>query len=197
VGSVGWITDPFTVRFSTNNPDIHIGRHAVSIDEGRCFSRQNLWRKPGPGQNYKQVWFAGVHSDVGGGYPEQQSGLIVNRDDLAEVLGKSAGSSYAPVDASGELHNSMKGAWKILEYLPRRHWNGQLKPTEWILYRKRPRSIAAGSVLHQAVLDRLNDRSTNYNPPNLPKDYNVDPWSVWPVAQPYGNGGPAVFHQSA
>jgi uncharacterized protein (DUF2235 family) len=57
VSSVGWITDPLKVRYSANNPDIHVGRHAISIDERRCFFRQNLWGRPLPDQDYKQVWF--------------------------------------------------------------------------------------------------------------------------------------------
>src|SRR5262249_37415845 len=75
VSSVGWIYDPLSVRFSKNNPDIQIGRHAISIDERRCFFRQNLWGEQQDGQSLKQVWFAGVHSDIGGGYPESNSGL--------------------------------------------------------------------------------------------------------------------------
>src|SRR5580658_8225789 len=71
----GLIADPLTVRYSANNPDIQIGRHAVSIDERRCFFRQNLWGTPVTGQDIKQVWFAGVHSDIGGGYLEKDSGL--------------------------------------------------------------------------------------------------------------------------
>jgi len=192
VSSVGWITDPLTVRYSKNNPDIQVGRHAISIDERRCFFRQNLWGAPAPGQNYKQVWFAGVHSDIGGGYPEPESGLakvtlqwmtaeamaaglVLDQTVVDEVLGRS-GTEYAPVDVSGEMHDSLTGAWKILEYVPRRHWNGKLQRNEWILYRKRPRSIPNGSVLHQAVLDRKNDPKARYNPPNLPEIYGVEPW---------------------
>ena len=29
-------------------------------------------------QDIKQVWFAGSHADVGGGYPEQESGLSIS-----------------------------------------------------------------------------------------------------------------------
>ncbi len=75
VSSVGWMMDPLKIRYTANNPDIHTGRHAIAIDERRCFFRQNLWGQAAPGQNYKQVWFAGVHGDVGGGYREEQSGL--------------------------------------------------------------------------------------------------------------------------
>ncbi|MEO8660607.1 MAG: DUF2235 domain-containing protein, partial [Bryobacteraceae bacterium] len=197
VNSVGWITDPLMVPFTKNNPDIHIGRHAVSIDERRCFFRQNLWGAPLATQDYKQVWFAGVHSDIGGGYAEPDSGLskvtlewmlveakaaglIMDPDLVDEVLGRSAGTKNAPVNACGMIHNSLCGAWKILEWIPRRHWNPTLTPprNEWILYRKRPRTMPENSVIHQAVLDRLSDPKTDYHPPNLAKKYSVEPWSA-------------------
>jgi uncharacterized protein (DUF2235 family) len=75
VSSVGWAWDPLHIPYTAKNPDLRIGRHAVSIDERRCFFRQNLWSAALPGQDIKQVWFAGVHSDVGGGYAEAESGL--------------------------------------------------------------------------------------------------------------------------
>ena len=63
VSSVGWISNPLKLPYVTNNPDIAIGRHAVSIDEHRAFFRNHLWRPPddpqepvGP-KDLKQVWF--------------------------------------------------------------------------------------------------------------------------------------------
>jgi uncharacterized protein (DUF2235 family) len=41
-------------------------RHAVAIDENRIDFEPSLWNEK-PGIDLKQVWFAGVHSDVGGG----------------------------------------------------------------------------------------------------------------------------------
>jgi len=80
VSSVGWIYDPVKLLYTARNPIMRIGRHAVSIDERRCFFRDNLWGEPmKPGDRYydfdqpqdiKQVFFAGVHCDVGGSYPE-------------------------------------------------------------------------------------------------------------------------------
>jgi uncharacterized protein (DUF2235 family) len=80
VNSVGWVENPLKLPYSANNPDIAVGRHAVSIDERRAFFRTNLWRPDPPTadsgpKDLKQVWFPGVHCDVGGGYPEAQSGL--------------------------------------------------------------------------------------------------------------------------
>ena len=45
--------------------------HALAIDERRRPFAPTLWDRPAdaPGQTLEQVWFAGVHSDVGGGYP--------------------------------------------------------------------------------------------------------------------------------
>lgn len=51
--------------------------HAVAIDEQRYPFRATLWAE-GSGdtsQNVQQVWFPGDHGDIGGGKPEEQSGL--------------------------------------------------------------------------------------------------------------------------
>ncbi len=48
---------------------INHARHAVSIDENRIDFEPTLWSEK-PGLDLRQVWFAGVHSDVGGGYAE-------------------------------------------------------------------------------------------------------------------------------
>src|SRR5258708_17539926 len=52
-------------------------RHAVSIDERRAYFPQNMWTGTSTHQDaIKQVWFPGVHCDVGGGYKEfEEAGL--------------------------------------------------------------------------------------------------------------------------
>ena len=46
--------------------------HAVAIDEKRVDFKPTLWeRLPREGQRIEQLWFAGVHCDVGGGYAEK------------------------------------------------------------------------------------------------------------------------------
>ena len=45
--------------------------HALAVDEHRTPFAPTLWDyKPKPGQTVEQVWFPGVHSDVGGGYDD-------------------------------------------------------------------------------------------------------------------------------
>ena len=45
-------------------------RHAVAIDENREDFEPTLWADK-PGLDLEQVWFAGAHSDVGGGYKDK------------------------------------------------------------------------------------------------------------------------------
>jgi len=46
---------------------VKIARHAVSIDECRAIYKPELWIAD-PTTDSLQMWFAGVHSDIGGGY---------------------------------------------------------------------------------------------------------------------------------
>src|SRR5262245_30380420 len=74
VSSVGWLWEPTSFPFTARNPSVLTIRHAVSIDERRSFFRQNLFQEL-EGQYLQEIWFAGVHGDVGGGYPVKQGGL--------------------------------------------------------------------------------------------------------------------------
>ncbi len=53
------------------NPAVKFAFHALAIDEHRGPFEPTLWDSdPAPGQTVEQMWFPGVHSDVGGGYSE-------------------------------------------------------------------------------------------------------------------------------
>jgi uncharacterized protein (DUF2235 family) len=195
VTSLGWVYRRTYYPFSTCNPDVEVVRHAVSIDERRAQFRQNLWR-PTAGQDVKQVWFAGVHSDIGGGYPEKESalskiplawmiaeahraGLLVDMAGYREVV-LGAGGRYVAPDPAGRLHESLKGAWLALEYLPGR----SLRPGSPLrLPLKHPRTLPRNSVVHQSVLDRI--ERTGYHPSNLfGPDGNLLPFGVEPYPAP-------------
>jgi uncharacterized protein (DUF2235 family) len=65
------------------NPLVKYARHAISIDETRNDFKRVLWGgrhaefKPEEFKidPFKQIWFAGNHADIGGGYPEYESRL--------------------------------------------------------------------------------------------------------------------------
>ena len=174
VSSVGWVDNPLHLPYEAYNPDIEIGRHAVSIDERRAFFRSHLWQLPqdpasdrGP-RDIQQVWFPGVHCDVGGGYPEETcglskyalewmieeartAGLLVDPQKQAEVLGLTGSGKYVPAKADAPMHDSLTGAWHVAEFIPKRHWNW--KNSRWQhrmnLYRRR--TIPSRSLIHDAA----------------------------------------------
>ena len=83
VAAIGWS------RLLPHRDDVHLPRgveyvrHAMAIDEFRSDFRRVPWggsgtlRQPveGEPEPFEQVWFAGDHADVGGGYPENESRL--------------------------------------------------------------------------------------------------------------------------
>jgi uncharacterized protein (DUF2235 family) len=175
VSSVGWFTTPVSLPYTANNGDIAIGRHAISIDERRTFFRSNRWF-PRPGtpdcgpRDLRQVWFPGVHSDVGGGYPEKDSGLSkfalewmigeavaaglqVDAAKVDLVLGR-RGGGFVPAEADAPMHESLTRWWKPIEYAPKPHWNELTKRREWRANRSSPRKIPDGSVIHDAAWAR-------------------------------------------
>jgi uncharacterized protein (DUF2235 family) len=176
VGSVGWKDNPLKLPFSADNPDINIGRHAIAIDERRAFFRTNRWIRSaelsehGP-KDVKQVWFTGDHCDVGGGHPEQESGLskialewmleeakaaglLVNAARQAEILGLSPGSEYAKPDPDACAHESLKGAWKIAEWIRKPHYDWRTQTTTMRRNRGRRRTIQPESYVHESVFKR-------------------------------------------
>jgi uncharacterized protein (DUF2235 family) len=179
VSSVGWIFDPLVLPFSARNPGMHTGRHAVSIHERRCYYRQNLWGAPFEDQSIKQVWFAGVHSDVGGSYPESESGLSkvtlewmlheaaaaglrIDHHKAAVVLGKAPRPEpwmpdYVPPNANGRIHRSLRGLWWLLELLPHRYvdFDSGSPVVRWRIPFGAPRRIPKGSRIYELARPRL------------------------------------------
>jgi uncharacterized protein (DUF2235 family) len=181
VSSYGWIYSPIDLPFAGQNPIIRIGRHAVSIDERRCCFQANLWGKALRDQDMRQVWFSGVHSDVGGSYLEgeaglskialewmlveaQQNGLLIDADQAKVVLGctKPVPEHFMPdyvrPDNDALRHVSLRGPWWILEYLPRRDPN-RLDGGLCLPRGKWHRRIPSGSLIHESVITGKYGRS--------------------------------------
>jgi uncharacterized protein (DUF2235 family) len=188
VSSFGFFWNFQTLPYTADNPSILHIRHALAIDERRaCFPANLFFPREAQQPNCKQVWFAGVHADVGGGYQEKEAalakvslswmlreavsqGLLVN-DNMREYLMDS--KDKLPADPLGPIHESLTGLWKALEYLPRRSWDGATNSMQWQgPHFGRHRQIKPGSVLHVSVLKRI--KRIAYIPNNLPNDYGVE-----------------------
>jgi uncharacterized protein (DUF2235 family) len=178
VSSVGWVWDPKHYPFTFMNPSVEIARHAISIDERRWFFRENRLERVGE-QDLVQLWFAGTHGDIGGGYPESQgglwrvayswmldearaAGLLIDDGRLQRVLDRTPHSS-TPWD--DPIHDSLTGAWWLAEFFPKMVWNPVTKTRTPQIGLGRYRTIRDGELLHKAALLRI--REIDYAPPNL------------------------------
>ena len=158
VGSLGWFLGR-TFFDATLNRDVRYAYHAVSIDERRKKFPVSLWHeeKKARDQIIEQVWFAGVHSDVGGSYPE--SGLsdfalkwMLERAEAQGLRLREDWCDALAPDPSACLHNSRSGWWRLWPPASRR--------------------IAEGALVHWSVMARMNDEKLSYQPTNLPpKDH--------------------------
>ena len=144
-------------------PDPHLSdavqraAHALALDDERYTFHPKLWA---PDKRVKQVWFAGMHSDVGGGYPDKGLAHVSLEWMLSEA--KDAGLRLVPsvrrlqqalADENGPMNDSRHG---IAGY-----------------YRYKPRDLPAGALIHECVLRRIQVGQDAYAPIVLPPDFQV------------------------
>jgi uncharacterized protein (DUF2235 family) len=140
-----------TLPHTRTNPSVEVFRHVMALDERRRMFRLNRWIEPQPfvanpfakatqTQDIKQVWFAGVHADIGGGYPEAESGLskypldwmireasacglkinVAMRNHI--VLGRprtGARTMFVKPNAEADVHDSLTWGWRPPEWIPK------------------------------------------------------------------------------
>ncbi|MGR9249471.1 T6SS phospholipase effector Tle1-like catalytic domain-containing protein [Rhizobium leguminosarum] len=164
VSSVGWIGSPTALPYTHDNPDIAILRHAVALDERRAFFRTNLAATPAD-RDIRQIWFAGAHGDVGGGYKEMQSGLsrialrwmleeaeahgiLTDEDAKTELLQQIVRDAEAHALS---IHNSLTWKWWAAEFLPKRRYNASTGRKSWSLKAFSRRNPGANPILHDSV----------------------------------------------
>lgn len=110
-------------------------RHAVALDEVRASFEPTLWtdendlpigvaEDPATGRSHKQIWFPGVHGDVGGGYPEKglSDGALKWMMEEAEACGLVIQPQFKDQvrpDFRDVLHRSVTGIYKTLRTQPR------------------------------------------------------------------------------
>ncbi len=147
--------------FTRNMSGVSHVRHAVSIDEKRRYYAEYLIDNPTvdePDRTRKEVWFAGVHSDVGGGFPQRDLsrialkwvveeavdlGMMVRPRKYAEHVGVRQGEPLSEDLAHGPSHPA-GWVWAILG-------------VGW-----RKRKLPEGALVHHTVQTRLANPSNGY-----------------------------------
>ena len=148
--------------------------HALSIDDERQTFHPVLWEKEEEktAKRVKQVWFAGVHSDVGGGYPRHELALVTLDWMISEVEYREGrpGLHFIPEvqkeyrkysDWHGIQHDSRSGVAAYYRYKPREI--------------KRLCNSAGIKIpkIHRGVLERIRQEIVPYGPTALPAEYEV------------------------
>jgi len=151
------------------NETVENAYQALAIDDERKAFHPILWDAESlPYQSIKQVWFCGMHTDVGGGYNEQdlsdipltwmnamavKHGLILYPSHSVSING----------DVNGHMHDSRGSGWTKLYPAKQRFWdsNRNDKP-----------------IIHSSVLLRKNnvknDSSPAYKPWILQHEYEIE-----------------------
>jgi len=157
---------------------------ALAIDEKRNEFPPTLWTGAAqPGQIVEQVWFAGVHSDVGGGYPETGlsditlSWMLSKAIALGMDVDPEAVKPYLPLPvdpqkAIAELHDSWNPLWGLWHH----------------------RTIDPASTISNSVQVRVAEMS-GYRPSNLHLGVGqLD--ETYPIEDVVANPGMAVAASS-
>ena len=132
IPSVFGAVDPIVYGFldTTLHPDVLNAYHALAIDEKRAEFPATLWTgQPAPGQKLEQVWFTGVHSDIGGGEPDDPGKTALSDITLAWMMSKASklGLQFdaatllqlsVPLDPEFAL-DTLHTSWNILCGFPR------------------------------------------------------------------------------
>lgn len=170
------------------DPRIRYARHALAIDELRADFARVEWgtkgdaprRNPDEPEWFQQIWFAGCHSDIGGGYAEDESRLsdvaLQWMVEQAEALPHPVEIDHARLHlfpcATGMQHCEVA---RLLDSYPA--W----VPTRWrVGWAVKARTEVLGAPLHPSVFERFaatgvlqSGRMRPYRPETLRYDTRV------------------------
>ena len=180
---------PLTMRDNNLNPRVLCARHALAIDDERNAFHPQLWNEQPdpqdagigvPGGNLttqhidkeriSQVWFAGVHSNVGGGYADDSLSHVPLEWIMREADKKGLrfakrvwDAQLALSDENGPVYDSRRGLSGYYRYNPRRI--ERLTRT--------PKVTIGRTKVHESVLRRIQVGHDGYAPITLPPGFAV------------------------
>lgn len=180
---------PLTMRDLNLKPRVKRARHALSLDDERNTFHPRLWNEeprdacPDIGvpsgnratthidqERISQVWFAGVHANVGGGYPDDSLAHVSLEWIMSEA--KKYGVRFSEKiwddlralgDENGPIYDSRHGLAGYYRYNPRR-----------IETLTNTREVVVGRTkVHESVFRRIKAGQDGYAPFVLPPGFAV------------------------
>jgi uncharacterized protein (DUF2235 family) len=174
---------------STASRSFHVGpqpasivrhaRQAVAIDEARYDFRPEVWSSAKPGQTLEQRWFAGVHSNVGGGYIDDGLANLAFHWILDEAAkqGLAVDREFAGIYRrypQDRLYRSESLTYRILDSVRLRYGRGRRSLLDWP---ETANLSLSPSVIHRLQSDpearlengslRFPDMKNRYRPENV------------------------------
>jgi uncharacterized protein (DUF2235 family) len=183
------------------NPKVECARHALALDDERDAFHPLLWdelheealgkKVPERAGRMQQVWFTGMHSDVGGGYPDESLSYVslLWMMEEAEKAGLRTldvikDRFYALASSAGPIHDSRKGVAGYYRYQPRKiaAWVDPVDERTFglrdpaIADRKgRQKGLLKSVQVHESVITRISSGTDRYAPITLPLEFHVFP----------------------
>ena len=159
---------------TTINPCIQKAYHAIAIDERRASFLPTLWSNSdgSPRDNdaqVQQVWFPGVHCDVGGSYAEAQLSNVT----LRWMIDNARANGLVFDDAA------VQACLGAPPFHPEGPAHDEWKPIPWGL--PKHRTVPDNAVMSNTVKVRM-QRLLDYKPLNLTKP--IDGYSQFQVIPP-------------
>jgi Uncharacterized alpha/beta hydrolase domain (DUF2235) len=173
---------------SFNHAKIDRACHALSLDDERTTFHPVLWNEDGvPEGKLSQVWFSGVHSNVGGGYPDDSLAHIPLYWIMKEAETNGLHFKTAPNkphspdpdmmvfaewrrDKDGRLYDSRNGVGGYYRYGPRKI--AELSDTKFLL-RKSDLVNNGPPIIHETAITRARRGAHRYAPIGIPQNYTV------------------------
>jgi uncharacterized protein (DUF2235 family) len=144
---------------------------ALAIDDERKTFHPLIWNETKETyQTMKQVWFAGVHTDIGGGYKETELSDISLQWMLNKAVSKGLHiypkhTEQLNPDVTGKMHDPFEGIKGNIWRRERRSWDVKMQSVP---------------TVHESVLIRRdfgkNQEGPAYEPWILDIEHEVEPW---------------------
>jgi uncharacterized protein (DUF2235 family) len=167
---------PIKIPTEILSTKVKYAAHALSLDDERTTFHPILFSEADDKfvehQRIKQVWFAGVHANVGGGYPDDSLAQISLRWMMSQAKGlrfkKPRKSDHDAVkkaqsssDKDGRHYDSRSGFGAFYRYGPR-------DAEQMCKYGVGYRRYVGTPLIHHSVFNRIKQGGNNYSPISLP-----------------------------